>query len=121
VGRLRARDEIDRRLAEWTAERTAGEIEENLQHAGVPAHAICDDEAMFTDSDLTHVGYYREVDDPVVGPTWLPGPQFTMNGTPHVPTRAGPCIGDCTEAILADELGMGAEEIARLKAGGVLT
>jgi benzylsuccinate CoA-transferase BbsF subunit len=121
VGRLRAREEIDRRLAEWTAARAASEIEETLQHAGVPVHAVCDDEAMFADADLTHVGYYREVDDPVIGPTWLPGPQFTMTGTPHVPTRAGPCIGDCTEAILADELGMGAEQIARLKAGDVLT
>jgi benzylsuccinate CoA-transferase BbsF subunit len=121
VGRLRARAEIDRRLSEWTAGRTADEAEQALQRAGVPAHAVCDDEAMFADSDLTHSGFYREVDDPVVGPTWLPGPQFVMTGTPHVPTRAGPRIGDCTEAILSEELGMSADEIARLKSEGVLT
>jgi benzylsuccinate CoA-transferase BbsF subunit len=121
VGRLRARGEIDRRLAEWTTARTPAEVEAALQAAGVPAHAVCDDEEMFSDPDLTHSGYYREVDDPVVGRSWLPGPQYVMTGTPHAPTRAGPCIGDCTEAILAEELGMGAGEIARLKAEGVLS
>jgi len=121
VGRLRARAEVDRRLAEWTATRTPTEVEQALQRAGVPAHAVCDDEEMFSDPDLTHAGYYREVDDPVVGRSWLPGPQYTMTGTPHVPTRAGPCIGDCTAAILAGELGMGEGEIARLKAEGVLS
>jgi benzylsuccinate CoA-transferase BbsF subunit len=121
VGRLRARDEIDRRLAEWTATRAPRDVEEALQQAGVPAHAICDDEEMFADPDLVHAGYYREVDDPVVGRTWLPGPQFVMTGTPHVATEAGPRIGDCTEAILAGELGMADDEIARLKADGVLS
>lgn len=121
VGRLRGRDEIDRRLAAWTAGQAARDVEARLQRAGVPAHAVSDDEEMFDDPDLAHAGYYREVDDPVVGRTWLPGPQYVMTGTPHVATRAGPRIGDCTEAILADELGMGAGEIARLKAGGVLS
>ena len=121
VGRLRARAEIDRQLAGWAAALAPTEVEQALQRAGVPTHAICDDEEMFTDADLAHTGFYREVDDPVVGRTWLPGPQYVMTGTPHVATRAGPCIGDCTEAILADELGMGAEEIARLKAEGVLS
>jgi benzylsuccinate CoA-transferase BbsF subunit len=121
VGRLRARAQIDQRLGEWTADQTPRMVEERLQAVGVPVHAVCDDEEMFDDADLTHAGFYREVEDPVVGRSWLPGPQYVMTGTPHVPTRAGPRIGDSTEAILADELGMGADEIARLKAEGVLS
>jgi benzylsuccinate CoA-transferase BbsF subunit len=120
VGRLRSHAELDAALATWTAEHTPQAVETLLQAAGVPAHVLCDDEEMFSDPDLVHAGYYREVDDPVVGRSWLPGPQYSLSATPHAPTRAGPRIGDCGEAILAQELGMGADEIARLKADGVL-
>jgi benzylsuccinate CoA-transferase BbsF subunit len=120
VGRLRARTEIDRRLGAWTASQTPRQVEETCQAAGVPAHAVCDDEEMFSDPDLTHSGFYREVDDPVVGRSWLPGPQYVMHGTPHVPTRAGPRIGDANDEILKTELGMSVDEIARLREAGVL-
>jgi len=40
VGRLRARAEIDRQLAGWAAALAPTEVEQALQRAGVPTHAI---------------------------------------------------------------------------------
>lgn len=120
VGRLRGREALDARLSAWTSGQTPEAVEARLQAAAVPAHALCDDEALFSDPDLTHAGFYRQVEDPVVGQSWLPGPQFTLGATPHVTTKAGPRIGDATDAVLGDLLGLSAPDIARLRAEGVL-
>jgi crotonobetainyl-CoA:carnitine CoA-transferase CaiB-like acyl-CoA transferase len=43
-----------------------------------------------------------------------------MSATPPVPGGRPPDLGEHTEAILAEELGLGAEEIAALRREGVV-
>ncbi|WP_337188137.1 CoA transferase [Phenylobacterium sp.] len=121
VGRLRAREDLDARIAAWTARRTAEEAEATLQAAGVPAHAIHRDVDLSEDPDLEHVSFFKPVSDPLIGESWIPGPQFALRRTPHAETRAGPRIGDSTDQILEQHLGLSPDEIGRLKASGVLT
>lgn len=120
VGRLRARADLEAIISEWTRDRDAVEAQTVLQSAGVPAHVLCTDQDIAFDTDLEAVDYHRQIEDPVIGEAWIPGPQFTLNRTPHVETKAGPTIGDSVEAILASELGMDAAEVERLRAEGVL-
>ncbi|WP_293675875.1 CaiB/BaiF CoA-transferase family protein [uncultured Phenylobacterium sp.] len=120
VGRLRHREALDTRIAAWTQDQTAEAVEQRLQAAGVPAHALCHDGDLHEDADLEHAGFYRRIEDDEIGEGWIPGPQFSLDRTPHAPTRAGPRIGDASEAILAERLGLAPDEIARLKAAGVL-
>ncbi len=120
VGRMRNREELDRRLAAWTSGREVAEAEAALQDAGVPAHRICHDMDFMADPDLQASERYRRIEDPEIGEAWIPAPQYTLRRTPHVATLAGPRIGDATEAVLAQDLKMTASDIARLNAAGVL-
>jgi benzylsuccinate CoA-transferase BbsF subunit len=120
VGRLRFREDLDAMIGEWTAPREPAEAERTLQRAGVPAHVISNDLDLGYDDDLEAVNFHRQVTDPVIGDMWIPGPQYRLTRTPHVPPRAGPRIGDSSEAILKGELGMSSAEIERLRGAGVL-
>lgn len=120
VGRLRNREDLDTRIGVWTSQREGTEAEALLQSNGVPAHVICDDQALAYDADLVADGYHRAIETPVLGKVWIPGPQFALADTPHVPTSAGPTIGDWTDRILASELGLPAAEITELRRQAVV-
>ncbi|HEX4740235.1 MAG TPA: CoA transferase [Caulobacteraceae bacterium] len=120
VGRLRSRQTIDARIADWTRTRQPAEAEALLQDAGVPAHAVSNDQELAFDPDLEAAGYHRRIDDPLIGEGWIPGPQYRLAGTPHVATRAGPRIGDASAEVLTGELGLSAADVAGLKQEGVI-
>jgi benzylsuccinate CoA-transferase BbsF subunit len=120
VGRLRSRETIDGRIADWTRTREPAEAEALLQGAGVPAHAVSNDQELAFDPDLEATCYHRRIDDPLIGEAWIPGPQYRLTRTPHVATRAGPRIGDASADVLTGELGLSAAEVASLKRDGVL-
>jgi len=120
VGRLRSRAKLDDQITAWTRTREPADAEATLQSAGVPAHVIASDEDLAFDPDLEATGYHCRVEDPLLGELWLPGPQFTLSKTPHEARRAGPRIGDSTDAILAGVLGLSPSEIDRLKQSSVL-
>lgn len=120
VGRLRGRDALDGHIAAWTRDRDAKAVEAQLQAAGVPAHVLCDSEDLATDPDLEASGFYREVEDSVMGALWLTGPPWTPSISTLPPTRPGPRIGDSSFEILSKELGLSLGEIDALKAKAVL-
>jgi benzylsuccinate CoA-transferase BbsF subunit len=120
VRRLRSRETLNVRIAEWTRAQDPHEAEHILQAAGAPAHVICDDHDLGFDLDLEAEGVQRRVEDPVIGELWFPGPQYSLSATPHPQTRAGPRIGDSTTEILTGELGFTPGEVEALKARDVL-
>lgn len=120
VGRLRSRETIDARIADWTATRDPVEAEALLQGAGVPAHALANEQELAFEADFEAIGYHQRIEDPLIGEAWISGPQFRLAATPHVPLRPGPRIGDSSEQVLTSELGLSAAEVDSLKQGGVL-
>jgi hypothetical protein len=53
-----------------------------------------------------------------VGPSWLPGPPWTINGQRPAVTAA-PCVGQHSAEILSAELGVAADEYQSLAAAGI--
>jgi benzylsuccinate CoA-transferase BbsF subunit len=120
IGRIRVREKLNGLVASWTVTRTAQTIEKVLQNAGVAAHVIASDEDIAYDPGLEALGHYKPVVDPLLGEITIPGPHCVFGGEAPSPSRAGPLIGDSTEAILMGRLGLAASEIARLRADGVI-
>lgn len=121
VGRLRAREDLDALISAWTRTQNAETLTVQLQAIGVPAHVVCQDSDYASDQDLEADNFFRNVSDPILGDFVLQAPQFTMTGTPHVPRRAGPVIGDSSRRVLTEYAQLSDEEIAELEQMGALT
>jgi benzylsuccinate CoA-transferase BbsF subunit len=120
VGRMRARDDLDRIIGEWTRAREAQAVEAAMQSNKIPAHVVSRGEDLARDPDLRHAGHFRPIDDPVIGRVEIEGPRFEFDRTPTSPTRRGPRIGEHTLEILRDVCGISEDETARMADDGIL-
>ncbi|KAB2912924.1 MAG: CoA transferase [Hyphomicrobiaceae bacterium] len=120
VGRLRHREEIDGAIGAWTEGKTSHEIEGELQAVGVAAHVVSTSQDLADDEDLHRESYFRSIHDPEVGDAITRGPTFRLHRTPHVPTKAGPRLGDSSREILMTMAGYSASEIDALERDGAI-
>jgi benzylsuccinate CoA-transferase BbsF subunit len=119
-GRLARADEIERRLAEWTRDQAPAAVAERLQAAGVEATPVEDFADLHEDPQLAHRGHFRPVEHAVLGrhPVETHAIRFSaMEPRLHSPA---PRLGEHTEHVLREILGMPLEEVERLRAAGVL-
>ncbi len=63
---------------------------------------------------------FEEVEHPGVGSYPMPGSPLDFSSMPRIPVRRAPQLGEHTEEILADVLGLSAGEIGRLHDAGVV-
>jgi crotonobetainyl-CoA:carnitine CoA-transferase CaiB-like acyl-CoA transferase len=73
-----------------------------------------------TDSHMRARGFLLERDHPEIGQRTHAGIPWTMSGTPCRVRAAAPVLGADTDSILSKLLGFSAEQIAQLRADGVL-
>ena len=119
-GRLDNVEELDRLLGEWTATRDASEVMETLQLAGIAAGIVQRAPDAIEDPQLKHLGAIVELDHPVAGKRLYPAIPFKMSDTPPLRSTRAPLLGEHTNEICRELLGMPEEEIRRLKGEGVL-
>jgi crotonobetainyl-CoA:carnitine CoA-transferase CaiB-like acyl-CoA transferase len=86
----------------------------------VPAGPIYNVEDMFADPHFRARGLFERVE--IDGkPLEIPALMPRLQGTPGGTEWPGPEVGSHTDAVLGDVLGMDAQEIAALRADGVIT
>jgi benzylsuccinate CoA-transferase BbsF subunit len=91
-----------------------------MQEYGVPAGIVRTPEDMHRDPQMRHRKHYARLDHPVMGERTYDTPAFKLSKTPHELTRPAPLLGQHTEEVFREVVGMSAEEFAGLKAEGVL-
>jgi len=101
---------VDALVGEWCAQRTKVEAMETLQNDGVPAGAVFDTQELMEDSHLRKRGMFATVDHPTRGKFAIPGWPVKMSGS-RVPVKSAPLLGQHTEEVLSEWLGLSAEEI----------
>ncbi len=106
-------------VAKWTRERTKHEVMQALGAAGVPCSACLDTRELHTDPHLLARGFVHTVDHPMHGPVRLLGFAPRMSAS-DVPIRRAPLLGEHTEEVLTDELGMASGTVAELREAGVV-
>ncbi len=120
TGRVARVEELDRAIGEWTAGRSVEEVLAVLDGASVPAGRI------YTVADIAADPHYRargmiesvRMDD---GSTLeVPGIVPKLSRTPGAQRRNAPALGQDTDAVLR-EIGLTAEQIAALKARGIVS
>jgi formyl-CoA transferase len=101
---------VDALVGEWCAQRTKVEAMEPLQNDGVPAGAVFDTQELMEDPHLRKRGMFATVDHPTRGKFAIPGWPVKMSGS-RVPVKSAPLLGQHTEEVLSEWLGLSAEEI----------
>ncbi len=120
AGRLAAHDYVDDQLSDWTRSRTPHEAMDYLCARGVPAGAVQRSEDLARDPQYLHREFHRFHEHPEMGRVPYAGVQYRIPGYEPGPYRHAPLLGEHTETVLRDELGMTNKEIETLRAAGAL-
>ena len=120
VGRKSNEDELERRIGEWTAGWDARGLMVVLQEAGVPAGMVNDPRDLFEDAQLEHRGHFRYLEHPEIGRYATDRSELEMSGTPGSLDRPAPLIGEHTEHVLREMIGLSEEEYRSLLDDGAL-
>ncbi|WP_420435759.1 CaiB/BaiF CoA transferase family protein [Candidatus Poriferisodalis sp.] len=113
-------DEIAELITAWTSVRDGLEAHDELQAAGIAAHAIADSAIMATDPQLEHRNHFRNVPHGTNGTMWVEGTRFMMSRSSDGISHGGPTYGEHTFEVLEQLLGYDQDRIAELAVAGVL-
>ena len=118
--RGRHQDELDARIAAWTERHGLDHLVTLLESHGVPAGPVNDAAGVVADAHLREREAVIEVETADFGTLAMQGVAPRLSETPGGVAWAGPALGEHTDAVLGDRLGLGAAEIAGLRARGVI-
>jgi crotonobetainyl-CoA:carnitine CoA-transferase CaiB-like acyl-CoA transferase len=113
-------DEINGIVAAWTAGLPALEVEARCVAADVPVATAYTAADIFADPHIAARGDLVTVDDPVAGPLRQQAPYPRRVGEPVMAPSGAPRLGEHTDAVLRDLLGLDDVEIARLHEAGIV-
>ncbi|MGE0638696.1 MAG: CaiB/BaiF CoA transferase family protein [Thermoanaerobaculia bacterium] len=119
AARVARQAEIDDAISSWTARRTASEVVAALDRASVPASTEFTVADMFDDPHYRARELFERV--PGAGSEWtVPAMRPRLEETPGETRFAGGELGAANDEVYRGELGLDADELARLRAGGVI-
>jgi benzylsuccinate CoA-transferase BbsF subunit len=113
-------DALEQTVTAWTQERSADEVTRSLQQVGIAAYPSLDGKDMLANPHVTARGFFVELEHPEVGKRRHLGIPWKMSRTPCEVRRPAPCLGQDTEYVLEEILGLNHAEIASLKKREVL-
>jgi succinyl-CoA:(S)-malate CoA-transferase subunit A len=114
--RLAARDTVNQLVIEWVASLSRDEVMAKCLEEEVPVGKVNSIADIFEDEQYAARGNLAHLDDPHgAGEVVVPGVVPRLSATPGRITNLGPTLGDATEAVMRDLLGLAAGEIARLR------
>ncbi len=111
--------ELDAMLQEITLQWDKQELSALLGEAGVPCGPINTLQQAFAHPQVQHRGLHMQLPHPVYGQLDAVRSPFRFSKTP-VQYRVPPALGAHTEAVLRDELGVGAERFRALQEAGLV-
>ena len=120
-GRLQHEAEVDELVAGWTRQRTKHEAMQQLSAVGVPAGAVLDTNELVGEPSFYERGmmqtmvYGEQGERRMAMPTW----PVRFDGVPSE-VKPAPLLGQHTEEVLADWLGLDAAAVAGLRADGIV-
>ncbi len=106
-------------IAKWTANLTPEEIMHRLQAAGVAAGIVANTADVLNDPQLKQRNLFWQMEHPEMGMFTHLGQSFQLSKTPAQPYVPSPLLGEHTEQICTELLGMPDEEFVSLMQEGV--
>jgi len=115
--RLQRREEVNRIIGAWVAERTVADVVCALgpDGAGVPCSPVYTVDQLLAHPQLVARGMIQRVPHPVLGEMVVPGVVPKLSDTPGAIRALGPELGQHNDEIYGTLLGLSRDEIARLR------
>ena len=104
-------------IGAWTRSHTKKECMSTLAEEGVCASQVYETNELFTDPHLVERNFVHDVEHAVHGKVQLLGWPARMSKS-QVAIEAAPLLGEHTDEVLAEDLGLSAEDIDELRAEG---
>ncbi len=122
AGRYEARDAIAALVARWCAGRTLDEVRQACAGTGVLWGQFQDFRRLVEDDSRCSEAnpLFATVEQPGIGRYLTPGMPLDFGASPRLPPRSAPLLGEHTDAVLAEVLGLASAEIGRLHDAGVV-
>jgi benzylsuccinate CoA-transferase BbsF subunit len=118
-GRKTNEDELDALVGAWTSKKSPDEVMTVLQRAGVSAGRVQNSQQLHQNPQLEHRGYFKTLDHPEMGPYAYTAPSYKLSETPARIRRPFPSLGEHTEFVCRELLGLSDEEFVDLLLGEV--
>jgi crotonobetainyl-CoA:carnitine CoA-transferase CaiB-like acyl-CoA transferase len=118
--RVRHRDACIANVQSLLLARTTAEWLTALRDADVPAGPINTIDKVFEDAQVQARGMRMQMPHPIAGEVPLIANPVRFSETPVAYRHAPPLLGEHTESVLIERLGLDPAEIARLRAAGVV-
>lgn len=120
MGRKENEADLNGLMEAWTSQFPAEEVMARLQAAGISAGVIESTRDAFEDPQMRHRNHLWPIEHPEIGRFHHLGQSIQMSGTPPKPRMPAPCLGEHSEYVCRELLGMSDEEFIRLLEKGVL-
>lgn len=120
AGRKADEDALEAAVGAWTRPQDRDALAERLRRAGIAASPVLGLEEQWEDPHLVARGVRVPVNHPLYGEELLYTAPWHMSETPPRIERSSPLLGADSDAVLGGLLGLGADEIAELRAAEVI-
>ncbi len=118
--RLAAQAQVDAAVTAWCRTLEQAAIVETCAAGDVPCGAVLSIDDILRDPHYRARGTLQELEIPGIGPLPFPAPLPRLSDTPGRLETPGPTLGEATDEILGEWLGLSAPELASLHADGVI-
>jgi len=119
LGRKKNEEELNERIGEWTKNFSAEKIVEKLQAVGIRAGVVKNAADVQDDPQLAYRHYFWQLEHPEIGLHSYEGPGFILSKTPAEIKSPSSLLGEHTEYVCREILGMSDEEFIDLLGQGV--
>jgi crotonobetainyl-CoA:carnitine CoA-transferase CaiB-like acyl-CoA transferase len=114
------RDELNALVSAWTGGLDLADVLAACERVEAPVSKLLSIADIFADPQYAARGNLLRIDDPRAGELIVPAPAPRLSLTPSQVRSAGPALGDANAEILGGMLGLSPDQLAGLKARGVI-
>jgi benzylsuccinate CoA-transferase BbsF subunit len=120
TNRLKYADELNQIIAEWTQQQTAEDVMKLLQENEVPAGIVQSSQDLIDhDPHMKFRNHFVKLDHPEMGLSIYNNSPFKLSETPNSLRKSAPLLGEDTEYVCKEIIGLTDEEIQNYKEGNV--
>jgi crotonobetainyl-CoA:carnitine CoA-transferase CaiB-like acyl-CoA transferase len=119
-GRMAEIDSLEAEVAAWVARYTIDEVGDGLTGAGIPWGRVATIADVVESEQIAARDMLVDVEHPTLGQLTLPGIPVKLSASPGSVRKAPPLVGEDTEDVYRELLGLDEAEVARLREAGAL-